>query len=297
MDRFILLLFLLLQLVCLSRCLFIGRSVIRVRDGISIDLGEALAQQRQQTCLLVLGTYAADFNAIEYCQRLRHYLPSLKDKGVNKFSLILNASPSACISLAKQLDIPTEVEIYSDSTGSVGKEYGVSLGWRPDDSEMSPYLKLFGMLLGLGAWATLPSVISGYIGNPWQEQPWIESSLAQGQVAGRWPNTALELEPTEQTGPGSSIKIKTNQFDTLPLGLGKWGRRPLELATLRLQNMIGVSLKDWSTLKPTDDELKAGILTQLGGCMVLGPGDKVLYEWKDQGICHVANFEDILKKL
>lgn len=69
---------------------------------------------------------------------------------------------------------------------------------------------------GLGAWATLPSVIGGYIGNPFTPQPWIESALAQGQSAGRWPNNALDLDVS-----GNVIK---NKFTELPL-VGKWPRR------------------------------------------------------------------------
>lgn len=77
-----------------------------------------------------------------------------------------------------------------------------------------------------------------------------------------------------------------------------WKRRPLELATLRLQNMLGISLKHWKELKPSDEALKAGVLTQLGGCFVVeSKTGKLKYSWRDQGICHVANFEDMLKKL
>ena len=36
--------------------------------------------------------------------------------------------------------------------------------------------------------------------------------------------------------------VVSNKFTELPV-VGGWGRRPLELATLRLQNMLGISLK------------------------------------------------------
>ena len=45
-----------------------------------------------------------------------------------------------------------------------------------------------------GAWATLPAVIGGYIGNPWRAQPWIEDAMAQGSAKGRWPGTGLVVE-------------------------------------------------------------------------------------------------------
>ena len=83
-------------------------------------------------------------------------------------------------------------------------------------------------------------------------------------------------------------------FDELPV-VGDWGRRPLELATLRLQNMIGVSLANWDALRPADDQL--AVLTQLGGLAIGDGAGGLLYEWKDPGICAVCNFEDALDAL
>ena len=152
---------------------------------------------------------------------------------------------------------------------------------------LSIHLTLFGMLWGLGAWATLPAVIGGYIGNPFVPQPWIEDALAVGQKKGRWPDNALEI------GQDGSI---VNKFDELPV-VGTWPRRPLELATLRLQSMIGISLQNWKSLAPDDEALDAGVLTQLGGCIVVDSNGQTIYEWKDPGICAVCNFEDMIKKL
>ena len=241
--------------------------------------------------LLILGTYAADFNAIEYTQRLKYYLPQLKQKGISKFGVVLNCEDNAANVLSECVDLKDEdVEIFVDPLGEAGRAFGVGRGWKPEDEDMSPYLKLFGMLWGLGAWATLPAVIGGYIGNPFRGQPWVEDAMAVGQLKGRWPNTALDLNPT-------SGEILLNKFTELPI-VGSWPRRPLELATLRLQNMMDISIKKWDDLKPTEDALKAGVLTQLGGCVVINSktGD-VVYDWKDPGICAVANFEEILEKL
>ena len=148
------------------------------------------------------------------------------------------------------------------------------------------------MLVGLGAWATLPAVIGGYLGNPFTPQPWIESALAQGQSAGRFPGNALVLD--DATGA-----VLENKFAALPL-VGGWGRPPLALATLRLQNMLGISLARWDELRPEDTELQ--VLTQLGGCVVVAPGSgpgsgAARWEWRDPGICAVANFEDMLSAL
>lgn len=269
-----------------------GMKAIQTKDliEVEVDIGKFIENfSGKGSSVIVFGTYAADFNMIEYAQRMRHYIPKLKTRGVSNFLMVVNGSPDSANHLSKLLDLPDEINVFSDPNGAIGRAFGVSQGWRSEDVSMNPYLKLFGMLWGLGAYATLPAVIGGYLGNPWSPQPWIEDALAQGQVKGRWPNTALEID----SNTGSVI---TNKFNELPV-VGSWKRRPLELATLRLQNMIGVSLQHWEKLKPSDEELRSGVLTQLGGCLVLGDSGKVLFEWRDAGICHVANFEDILNKL
>lgn len=267
-----------------------GRVLPRVSDGAPIDVGEALGGPG--TTLAILGTYAADFNMIEYGQRCRHYLPRLKDAGVGRVLCVVNGKPSSCTKLASLLDLPAEIELLSDEAGEAGREFGVARGWLPDTDSfevagtevpISPYAKLLGMLVGLGAGNTLPSVITGYLGNPSGVHGWIESALAQGQRQGRWPAMALDL--------GADGGVTRNAFDELPV-VGEWGRRPLELATLRLQTMLGVSLANWEELQPTDERC----LTQLGGLVAVRDGE-VVYEYRDDGICAVADFEQLLKAL
>ena len=236
----------------------------------------------------MFGTYAADFNAIEYGQRVRSYLPLLEAKGVEAVRVVLNADPPSCEALAKMLDLPSSVELLSDPSGAAGRAFGVGTGFRPDDSDMSPYLKLFAMLLGLGAPLTLPYVIAGYIGNPFGSSQWIVDALSVGQQQGRWPGNVLELN-------GVTGEVEANKFAELPV-VGSWGRRPLELATLRLQNMVGISIAHWSELAP-DLDRHPQVLTQLGGCLVLDADGSVKFEWRDPGICAVAPFEEILRSL
>lgn len=281
-----------------------GVSVTSVATGEAVDIGQWL-ENNEGRSMVVFGTYAADFNAIEYAQRLRYYLPLLNQKcGITSCALILNCNPEAAKAMVAEVDLPTDsttssidsddsttsmkVTLLVDKLGTAGRTFGVGRGWLPDNEDVNPFLKLFGMLWGLGAWATLPAVIGGYIGNPFVPQPWIEDALAVGQTKGRWPDTALEME-------GSTVT--TNKFSELPL-VGDWPRRPLELATLRLQSMMGISIGKWKDLAPDDEALEAGVLTQLGGCLVVDSktGDAI-YEWKDPGICAVANFEDVIKKL
>lgn len=255
--------------------------------GGPVDVGEFLSKEK---ALVVFGTYAADFNAIEYGQRLRYYWPKLeKEKGIRRCAFLLNCQPSAAVTLAETVDLPEAIELWVDNTGEVGRKFGVGLGWLPEEKEINPFLKLFGMLWGLGAWATLPAVIGGYIGNPLVPQPWIEDALAVGQRQGRWPDTALELSTDKN-------RVVLNKFAQLPV-VGHWARRPLELATLRLQSMLGISLAKWKELGPDDQALEAGVLTQLGGCLITDEDGKPLFEYRDPGICAVANFETITKKI
>lgn len=276
-----------------------GISVTSVATGQAKTIGEFLDSNNSDKSMVVFGTYAADFNAIEYAQRLRYYLPILQEKcGISQCAFILNCDPDAAKAMVTEVDLPTDattsdndgmkVTLLVDKLGVAGRAFGVGRGWLPENEDVNPFLKLFGMLWGLGAWATLPAVIGGYIGNPFVGQPWIEDALAVGQTKGRWPDTALEME-------GSTVK--TNKFSELPV-VGEWPRRPLELATLRLQSMMGISIGKWKELAPDDEALEAGVLTQLGGCLVVdSKTGEAVYEWKDPGICAVTNFEDVIKEL
>ena len=274
-----------------------GATARSVKTSQDVDLSDFVStpSSKGKKSMLVLGTYAADFNAIEYAQRLRYYIPELQKRGITKIGLVLNCEEDSAKSLVDLVDLPCDVSsegtvtLMVDPLGKAGKAFGVGTGWRPDDKEMSPFVKLFGMLWGLGAWATLPAVIGGYIGNPFTPQPWIEDAMAVGQRKGRWPDMALVVDD-------NSDKVITNKFTELPV-VGSWPRRPLELATLRLQNMMDISIKNWKELAPSEEALDAGVLTQLGGCVICDENGNPIYEYKDPGICAVANFEDILEKI
>ena len=89
--------------------------------------------------------------------RLRYYLPDLQKRGITKIGLVLNCESDAAKILADLVDLPCDiagendvVTLMFDPMGRAGNAFGVGTGWRPDDAEMSPYIKLFGMLFGLG---------------------------------------------------------------------------------------------------------------------------------------------------
>ena len=255
----------------------------RVSDGASVHLGDALAATTDSKTLLCFGTHAADFNAIEYLQKLRFYIPRLRDAGVSRVACVLNADAAQCRTLAELLDVPDDVELFSDPTGEAGRKFGVSRGFRPDDAALSPYVKLFVVGIGLGPpWGTLLPVLRGYVGAPSGKRDWIEACMQQAQRAGRVP------EPLELAADGSIAK---NRFDDTPL-VSDWGVRPFELATMRLQNLI-MQISRYGELGPKDPRC----LTQLGGMVVVGAGGAPEYAWLDRGLCDLPDFEDVLGAL
>ena len=88
--------------------------------------------------------------------RLRYYLPDLKKRGITKIGLVLNCEPEAAKRLVDLVDLQCDesdgkgITLMVDPMGRAGRAFGVKTGWRPEDTEMSPYVKLFGMLWGLG---------------------------------------------------------------------------------------------------------------------------------------------------
>jgi len=259
---------------------------------IGAELGGGSADNKRT--MVVFGTYAGDFNMIEYMQKIRASLPQLQSKGgIDRIFVIVNGEPKQIKLLASFLDFPTtstkeeaavEIELLSDPTGEAGRKFGVSRGFRPDDESLSPFAKQFCSGIGIGPpWMTLPAVLPGYFGDPNGRREWIETSLKQGQLSGRWPEI-LELDGDQN--------IVANKFDDAPL-VSNWGRRPFELATLRLQSLIGIQIKHWSELKPVDDRC----LTQYGGCTVVEKGGNAIYSWVDRGLCDVPDMHDILEVL
>ena len=121
-------------------------SLTGVQSTEGVDLGSFMLDSKERS-MLILGTYAADFNAIEYAQRLRYYLPQLKECGIKKFGLVLNCKEEAATALANAVDLDlsdNQLTLFIDPNGEAGRKFDVGRGWRPDDREMSPYLKLFG---------------------------------------------------------------------------------------------------------------------------------------------------------
>ena len=109
-----------------------GIGVKPLGGAASIDVGALLDKK----AAVVFGTYAADFNAIEYGQRLRHYAPKLKERGVESLHLILNADEAASEKFVELLGLEGVCEVYCDPTGAAGRAFGCGRGWLPDEDSL-----------------------------------------------------------------------------------------------------------------------------------------------------------------
>jgi hypothetical protein len=265
--------------------------------------------------LLAFGTYAGDFNTFEYMQCLRHYLPELRGDGcgVEQFAVVVSATPRGGRIVADLLDLPARredeeghVEVWVDNTGSLARRFNVSRGWLPDAASVPPWVKLAGMMpWGLGAPETFGAILEGYAGvHPGsggsradleerrRRYSWIQDAFAVGQRHGRWPDSIVDVDPT--TG-----QVLRSKFDDFWFGTGpSWPLRPLEKATLRLQTMLGITLRHWGDVMPDSEALRHGVLTQLGGCAVFCDGGRrSVFEHRDAGCCATVDFEDMIRAL
>ena len=79
-------------------------NVKRVSDGQTVAVKEMMKDS-----IVIFGTYAADFNNVEYAQRLNHYKSRLMESGVQNFHMIMNASPKSCQALSSLLDLDDSI--------------------------------------------------------------------------------------------------------------------------------------------------------------------------------------------
>ena len=209
------------------------------------------AEQKEKHCLLFLSHFG-DLTSWEYAQKLRDNMDVLKESsdGVTVVGL---GSPEAGRKFAELLNFPVE-DLYADPEGTLYKELGFSQGFLPD-TDISPYLKLLPMLAGIGSPGTIQEVLRGYVGDK-DAKPIFDGSTL-----------------------GSLFDI-----------VGKGYQRPFELATLRLQNMVGI-LPNWSELVSNDD-----LITQQGGTMVF-EGSELIHMEKDTGILKYASVDKLIEAL
>jgi len=235
-------------------------------------------------------THWADFNSWEVAQKLR---TALKQGWVNSSSLAIVGigSSEAGRQFVEMLALPQDVLVFADDQAGCHEALRFSRGALPEYSEtLNPYFRVFLMLLGIGSPGTIRTVLGGYFGDRSMEPEktiWIDDALRQNAKAGRWPAKVPRLSDGQMV-------------DFAEIGRGVWddtfgtgGLRPMELATVRLQNMVGGILANWSKLAPADDEL----LVQQGGAVVLDSDSQAVYYYRDKGILTYAPVDETLTAL
>eukprot|EP00746_Dinoflagellata_sp_MGD_P009501 gnl/MRDRNA2_/MRDRNA2_119350_c0_seq1.p1 gnl/MRDRNA2_/MRDRNA2_119350_c0~~gnl/MRDRNA2_/MRDRNA2_119350_c0_seq1.p1 ORF type:complete len:420 (+),score=68.04 gnl/MRDRNA2_/MRDRNA2_119350_c0_seq1:104-1363(+) len=241
-------------------------SVFRASDGAEISVSSLLAKDRPTVFGFL--THFGDFNCWELAQRLIFGTPEFTKAGAD-IRMVGVGSVESARKFASMLDIDPAT-LYTDPTGSIYKALGYSKGFMPE-SDLNGYVKLFPMLLGISSPGTLQAVFSGYIGNSAKRRDWVTSSLQQGNSKGRFPSF-----------------LEEKLWDIV----GKDGLRPFELATLRLQNMVGV-LGTWEELAPKDDQL---VVLQ-GGSMIVRPDGSTAYAFADRGILTYTDVDELLAQV
>lgn len=280
-----------------------GCTVQAVRDGGIKDASELAAAAAPWEALfgakatvLLFITHFGDFNSWEVLQQLRTALRESRLGGA-RIRVVGIGSVKSGRKLAQLLDLPDGLELYADPAGACHQALGFSRGALPQYAEtINPYLRVFLMLLGVGSPGTIRTVLSGYFGNNTlsrEHTSWVDEALKQGAARGRFPTRVPQRLPWEAAKPGEDQWVDfaaagSKVWDGR--GFGETGLRPFELATVRLQNMVGGIIENWDELKPQDDEL----LVQQGGAVVLGAGGEAVYFYRDKGILTYAPVEDVL---
>lgn len=235
-------------------------------------------------------THWADFNSWEVAQ---HVASAVRNGLVSGQSVCLVGigSVEAGLFFSKMLDVPEEVEIFADETASCHSALHFSRGAFPQyASSLNPYLRVFLMLLGVGSPGTIRTVLGGYFGDRSQSAQatqWIDESLRQGAKKGRFPTKVPQLPNMKML---DLAEVGSGVWDEV---FGKEGLRPMELATLRLQNMVGGIIANWSDLAPSDDEL----LVQQGGTLITNSEGKATFYFRDKGILTYVPMEEAIKAM
>ncbi|CAK9070643.1 unnamed protein product, partial [Durusdinium trenchii] len=257
-----------------------------IRSGETVEASKLLTTRSGIFFL----THWGDFNSWEVAQQVRTAIQA-KRLDASSICLVGIGSQSSGAKFAEMLELPADVKIYTDARASCYSALCFSRGALPQYSEqLNPYLRVFLMLLGVGSPGTIRTVLGGYIGDrsrPNSATAWIDDALRQGAKKGRWPTAVPDL-----LGDWKMLELAEVGNGVWDEGFGQEGLRPFELATIRLQNMVGGIIANWSDLAPEDDEL----LVQQGGVVITKNG-KVTYYYRDKGILTYVPMEDAIKAL
>ena len=246
---------------------------VKALDGTTVNVKDEIGDG---TTILSCLSHFGDFNAWELTQQYQ----AVQADANTKIILVGIGTVEAAQKFASDLDLQQSesITLLVDEAGALTDALGCYKGWLAIDkahaakwpaTDVNPYIKLFGMIFGLGSPGTIAKVLYGYVGDKDGGAPsrkWVVDSLLLGSTKGRWP------------------KLTEEAFEGIPADSGL---RPFELATLRAQTGIHIVL-NWSTLGPENGDL----FTRMGGTFVFCD-KKCVYEYFDKGILTYADVNEV----
>jgi len=272
-----------------------GSLSVRTLNDDEVSLSQVVLPDNDEETPVIFSclSHFGDFNAWELTQQ---YMVALKEGGKladspAKVVLVGIGSVDSAKQFAKDLQLDELIEsgrltLLVDAEGAVTSALGCYQGWltvdpvhreRYPQTDVSPYVKLLGMIFGLGSPGTIGEVLYGYVGDNTGNKgvdgrSWVVDSLLQGSSQGRFPN--LTPAAFENTPITSSL-------------------RPFELATLRLQTGLHI-VTNWGKLVPQGKSPHVGdLLTRMGGTFVLDGKGKCQWSYFDQGILTYADVDEV----
>jgi len=271
---------------------------LKTVDGDTVLLGNILSpsggdnNDDRQPVILSCLSHFGDFNAWELTQSYQAI-----DYGGSRIILVGIGSADAARGFANDLGLDShnspDITLLADETGSVTDTLGCYRGWLAVDrnhaerwpsTDINPYVKLLGMIFGLGSPGTISKVLRGYVGDKNDgsfSRKWVVKALLQGGRSGRWPKL------TEEAFDNDLVFSDDDDDDDAGGGLSS-GLRPFELATLRAQTGIHI-VSNWGRLGPKDGDL----FTRMGGTFVFDEGGECVYGYYDNGILMYADVREV----
>jgi len=256
------------RVVCSAAQVLEGCSVVRAEDGAVIDASTLVRPSPGKAARInAFFTHFGDFNSWEYAQQLMAYADAIDEAGCEVMTVGIGTQ-AAALRFSKLLGYPTD-NLYADPSGHCHKALGFSQGAFPE-LDLPASFKLAAMLAGIGSPGTVQAVVQGYLGDPKADRAWVTQALRQGAAQGRFPSQLSEAA-----------------FNAI----GQEGLRPFELATLRLQNMVGGILANWDDLAPEDPALTI----QQGGTLVITSAGDEIYRFDDLGVLKYTPVDELLR--
>ncbi len=198
--------------------------------------------------IIILGSFG-DFDSIEYCQILAKNLQLLNKKDINIFVLGIGNSNSRK-KFAKYTNLPlTTIEFVHNN--EIHNHLSLSDG---NYFNLPPIINLLFMCSGVNSPGTLKEVLRGYIGD-------------------KRSSSIYSLDEIIHIGTFFSFKA------SLFKNIGSFNHlKPLELATLRLTNMLEI-LSNWPTYIPIEK-----YIVQRGATYIFDEKDKLVYSYRSNSL-------------